>query len=218
MGLPVGGLRVPVAHLSLRRPDAALEQRAVAAGLRLGHAYAEVGASRHDCPPAPAGYVLDHGRVLVGRGAEDYREARELLERWGHFQLGWTYVRPDTPVREGAGVCVAARLGLWVRNPLRVVYVDESTGEGLKKRFAYAHGCLDTHMLAGEERFAVEWDAEDDGVYYSNLAFSRPSHPLAYALYPVVRVCQAKFGADSRGAVKRALEHRRRARQAPSER
>jgi uncharacterized protein (UPF0548 family) len=30
---------------------------------------------------------------------------------------------------------------------------------------SYAHACLHTHFLAGEERFKVEWDQSDDSVW-----------------------------------------------------
>jgi hypothetical protein len=42
-------------------------------------------------------------------------------------------------------------------------------GRGKQQRhgqqFSYAHACLHTHYLAGEERFRVEWDKTDDSVW-----------------------------------------------------
>lgn len=34
------------------------------------------------------------------------------------------------------------------------------------ERFQFAHGCLQGHLLAGEESFAVEWDRGDDSVWW----------------------------------------------------
>ena len=47
--------------------------------------YPEVGASRHN---SPAGYTVDHHRVRLGRGAEDFARAEESLHRWRMFELG----------------------------------------------------------------------------------------------------------------------------------
>lgn len=33
------------------------------------------------------------------------------------------------------------------------------------QQMSYAHACLHTHFLAGEERFRVEWHADDDSVW-----------------------------------------------------
>jgi hypothetical protein len=33
------------------------------------------------------------------------------------------------------------------------------------RHITYAHACLQTHFLAGEERFRVEWDQTDDSVW-----------------------------------------------------
>ncbi len=34
-------------------------------------------------------------------------------------------------------------------------------------RYAFAHGCLNGHLLAGEERFCVEWDRSDGSVWWA---------------------------------------------------
>jgi len=202
-----------------------------------GFNYPHVGATR-DAPPLPpavdGGWALDHARVRVGSGRAAYEAARDLVRRWGHFQLGWTDVDPATPVAPGAPVCVRANtMGAWSANPLRVVYVEEGRcrltppagapstaarprGAGAPpprppppadgRRFAFAHGCLGGHLLAGEERFAVEWDDRGDGgVYYDIFTFSRPGHPLAALAYPLVRHFQQRFAADSTRAMQAAV-------------
>ncbi|WIA30553.1 hypothetical protein OEZ86_000636 [Tetradesmus obliquus] len=72
------------------------------------------------------------------------------------------------------------------------------------QQLSYAHACLHTHYLAGEERFRVEWDKSDDSVWYDILTYSRPHHPLAFVGYPVVRLLQAQFRQQSMRAVARA--------------
>ncbi|KAF6249420.1 hypothetical protein COO60DRAFT_970618 [Scenedesmus sp. NREL 46B-D3] len=72
------------------------------------------------------------------------------------------------------------------------------------RQMSYAHACLHTHYLAGEERFKVEWDKTDDSVWYDIYTYSRPQHPLAFLGYPVVRVLQAQFRQQSMRAVARA--------------
>lgn len=73
------------------------------------------------------------------------------------------------------------------------------------KRFGFAYGTLPDHAGSGEERFVVEWDPEDGGVWYDILAFSRPQHVLARLGYPVVRLTQNRFGRESAAAMCRAV-------------
>lgn len=58
---------------------------------------------------------------------------------------------------------------------------------------------------AGEERFAVEWIAENDKVSYDIYSFSKPAHPLAALAYPVVRYKQALFAKKSSEAMLKAV-------------
>jgi len=182
-------------------------------------------------------WAVDRARVRVGYGRDTYLQTRDLVKRWGAFRLPWAQVAPDTPSRLGSGVCVAARLlgGLaWTAVPLRVTVCEEqrrwpvlarapgSHAEADRKkigtkgrRFLLAHGCLRSHFLAGEERFAVEWrrgggggGADEDGaggpVYFEVATFSRPAHPLAALGYPVVRGLQAAFRRECARDVARA--------------
>jgi uncharacterized protein (UPF0548 family) len=86
------------------------------------------------------------------------------------------------------------------------VYVDHEFGPVETRAFGW--GTLPEHALRGEERFAVEYDHGNDGVWYDVLAFSRPRHMLAWAGFPLVRRMQRRFGLDSIGALQRALAER----------
>jgi uncharacterized protein (UPF0548 family) len=68
--------------------------------------------------------------------------------------------------------------------PARVVYVVD---EPLRKGFAY--GTLPGHPEQGEEAFIVEW-RDDDSVWLTIRAFSRPSSWVFWAGYPLVRLMQ----------------------------
>lgn len=161
-------------------------------------------------------YVTDCNFTRVGTGKDDFASAKGFMRRWGHFQLGWSEVDEATGTGRGDNVCVCANvLGVWIRNPLQVVYNEESSGSGgvgqrgrCKERFSFAHGCLEGHLLAGEESFVLErW--EDDSVWYGVNTFSRPAHPLACLGYPAVRLLQWRFAQDSMRAVRRGVEEAR---------
>jgi uncharacterized protein (UPF0548 family) len=74
-----------------------------------------------------------------------------------------------------------------VKAPVRVVYVVD---EPRRKGFAY--GTLPGHPESGEESFIV--DQTDDGsVWLTIRAFSRPSTPLWWAVYPALRIMQRHY-------------------------
>lgn len=74
---------------------------------------------------------------------------------------------------------------LSVRVPVRVVYViDEPNRRG------FGTGTLPGHPLDGEEAFIVE-RRDDDSVWLTIRAFSRPAHPALWPVVPVLRGAQA---------------------------
>ena len=161
--------------------------------------YAEVGATN---ATPPSGYNVDHNRIRVGEGEATYRRAVEALKSWRQFELGWVAIMPgDVPVEVGATVAVRARaVGTWSLNACRVVYViDES------RRWGFAYGTLPGHVECGEERFLIEWLA-DDSVWYDILAFSRPQHPLAKVSSPFARMLQKRFARESLARIKSLVE------------
>ena len=189
----------------LRRPTAETIQAFLAAQARLNLTYAAVGATT---TAPPAGYAVDHTRIKLGEGEKVFAAAKDALERWQQFRLGWLEASPeDTPIKEGQVVAILARsLGLWWLNACRIVAVVNE--DGPVRRFGFAYGTLPGHAERGEERFAIEWRRADDSVWYDLLAFSRPGHPLARAGYPLARMLQRRFAADSQAAMARALAAR----------
>lgn len=185
-----------------RRPTAAAIRAFLTDQGRLELTYSAVGAT---VKTPPAGYVVDHTRINLGQGEAVFAAAKTALERWQQFRLGWLEASPDdTPIKEGQVVAILARsIGLWWLNACRIVTVVNEVGP--MQRFGFAYGTLPDHAGSGEERFLVEWDREDDSVWYDILAFSRPRHVLARLGYPWVRRVQKRFGRESAAAMRRAV-------------
>uniref|UniRef100_A0A7S0RDM0 DUF1990 domain-containing protein n=1 Tax=Pyramimonas obovata TaxID=1411642 RepID=A0A7S0RDM0_9CHLO len=212
-------------YISLFRPSKETVKQTLQDGQKLGFCYPHQGASK-DFPPLPPsttnyGYKVDHNRVKLGHGSAAYERAKKLVKKWEHFQLGWAQVDADTAIEEGSPVCVTAQVAfLWTRHPLQVVYVEDlekgkgkgkqprivsPAGKSCNARYTFGHGCLKGHMLAGEERFAVEWLEEDDSVWYDVAAFSKPAGPLSTLSYPLVRLFQRHFAQCSVKAMKNSM-------------
>lgn len=152
--------------------------------------YSEVGATN---ATPPAGFKVDHNRVQLGHGEATYQRAVDALKKWWQFELGWVTIVPHgVAIEVGATVAVKARaFGTWSLNAARVVYViDES------RRFGFAYGTLPDHVECGEERFLIEWLA-DDSVWYDIFAFSKPRHPLVRLSSPLARLLQKRFARES---------------------
>jgi uncharacterized protein (UPF0548 family) len=156
--------------------------------------YAEVGCSRAS---TPAGYSVDSYRVRLGSGAATFARARTELRAWRMLRLGWVEpCWPDTEVKEGMLVGTLARVfGLWAVNVCRIVYLMEE--DGPVTRYGLAYGTLPGHAETGEERFLVEWDQQDDSVWYDIRAVSKPGGLLTRLGYPLTRRLQRRFGHDS---------------------
>jgi len=188
--------------LFLRRPTAEAIRAFLATQATLDLTYSAVGAP---ATSPPSGYVVDHTRTRLGAGEQVFAAAKAALEGWQQFRLGWLEASPeDTPIQEGQVVAILAlSLGLWWLNACRIVAVVDM--DGPVQRYGFAYGTLPDHVGSGEERFLVEWDRADGGVWYDILAFSRPRHFLARLGYPWMRRVQKRFGRQSAAAVCRAL-------------
>ena len=187
---------------SLRKPSADALRRFLTAQVDLPYTYAAVGAT---ASTPPAGYVVDRTRIKLGEGEPVFQAAVRALRRWEQFRLGWVDAWPsDAPIRPGEVVAVTGRAaGVWWLNACRIVYVVDEAGP--ISQFGFAYGTLPGHVEKGEERFLIEWDRGDDGVWYDILAFSRPNHPLTRLGYPVVRRLQRRFGRDSAASMLRSV-------------
>jgi uncharacterized protein (UPF0548 family) len=105
--------------------------------------YSEVGLSLDG---TPAGYDLDHNRVILGKGRRVFEASCDALKRWEMFPGPWTRIEPPgTLIQEGNVVAMLAHVsGLWWLNACRILYLlDES--EPLR-RFGFAYGTLPRHV------------------------------------------------------------------------
>jgi uncharacterized protein (UPF0548 family) len=180
-----------------RKPSEEVVKQFISSQQDLPFSYAQVGATKSQPRDVHGGYTVDHNRIKLGEGGETYRRAVAALRTWHQFDLGWvTVVPPGKPLEAGTTVAVLAKVfGFWSLNAARIVYViDERDTD--KARFGFAYGTLPDHVERGEERFTVEWGA-DDSVWYDICAFSRPKHPLARLGFPMTRMLQKRFVRDS---------------------
>jgi len=163
------------------------------------HSYPEVGATRES---PPAGYDIDHNRMLLGRGSDDFERAKAAIRQWKMFDVpGLELIRSDTPIEPGRNVALLAyHMGFHSLSACRIVYVIEE-----ENRFGFAYGTLTEHVEIGEERFTVEFHPDTGEVWYDILAFSRPGHVLVKLGYPYGRYLQRRFAVGSKDAMKRAL-------------
>lgn len=183
---------------SLTEPTAASINRFIASQRELPFSYSETGATQ---AKLPGGYTHDHNRARLGNGRDVFHRGVTALRHWQQFDLGWVRVVPDdAPLRPGTTVAVKAHtLGIWTLNAARVVYVVNETGD--VNRFGFAYGTLPDHVECGEERFLIEWDREDDSVWYDILAFSKPRHRIVRVSHPYARWLQKRFAKDSLGRI-----------------
>jgi uncharacterized protein (UPF0548 family) len=186
-----------------RKPSLAAIRAFLNSQARVDFTYPAVGATAAE---PPLGYVVDHTRIRLGAGRSTFAAAQAALRSWEHFRLCWVELCwPDTPIEPGQVVAVLARIcGQWYVNACRVVYIVNE--EEPARRFGFAYGTLPEHVESGEERFAVEWNREDDSVWYDILAFFRPNQLLVRLGYPLVRRLQKRFARDSAAAMVRAAK------------
>jgi uncharacterized protein (UPF0548 family) len=186
---------------SLRKPAAADIRAFLSRQANAPFSYADVGRSRTG---GAAGYDLDHNRVVLGHGPAVFQAACTALRQWRMFPPSFTRVEPpDALLAPGAVVAVLARaFGVWWLNAARIVYVIDEP-----RRFGFAYGTLPEHVERGEERFTVEW-AADDSVWYDLFAFSRPRLWMVRLAYPLARHLQRRFQAESKAAMLSAVAGR----------
>jgi uncharacterized protein (UPF0548 family) len=168
-----------------------------------GFSYPEVGAS---ATAVPTGYNVDRNRIQLGSGEGTWQRAAEAIRKWRMFSMPWVNLHfASAPIQVGTDVAVSVHhLGFYSLNACRIVYVvDEDVPI---KRFGFAYGTLAEHAESGEERFTVEWNREDDGVWYDILAFSRPRQMLARLGYPLSRLLQKRFAQGSKAAMLQSAE------------
>ncbi|MGA7918618.1 MAG: DUF1990 domain-containing protein [Candidatus Acidiferrales bacterium] len=187
---------------SLSKPSLETIRAFLAAQKDQQFSYKHVGASRTQ---APNGFVVDHNRIQLGIGRARFERAVSAIRQWKMFDMPWLELCwPNVPMEVGSTVAIVVHhLGFWSLNSSRIVYTIEDYGSSAIYGFAY--GTLPDHSEMGEERFTVEFRSSDESVWYDLYAFSKPRF-LPRLAYPFTRALQKRFVADSKNAMKRAME------------
>lgn len=192
----------------LSRPSEGVIESFIASQAKLDLTYSTIGCTRE--PDASNqvinGLVKDHNRIKLGEGQQCFERAKLAVKRWEMFNLGWVHIaNPNASIETGTVACVVANsFGLWSLNACRIVYVINETDDGKQSRFGFGYGTLPGHAAKGEERFCVQWNHDDDSVWYDLLAYSSSQSLVAKLAYPVMRRFQKRFGRDSLRSMFRA--------------
>lgn len=168
--------------------------------------YREVEATRRGTPD---GYTCGHQRVCLGSGREVFLKARQNLLDWRMFPSEFVDIVWPCPLEVGRVVATLFRApGFWTLNPCRIVYTLDEVLDNVE-RFGFAYGTIGNHLAAGEERFTVEHNHDDDTVWYEIYCFSRADHWLAKLAYPYLRIQQHRFRSLSARAMRQAAQRTR---------
>ncbi len=184
-------------------PAAETWRSAVGAAANAPFSYAPVGGTGG---PLPAGFDHDVQRLVVGRGEASWRRAVAALRRWKQFDQPWIrFHDPDLAIAPGAVVAFSSwQYGVWALNLCRIVDVFD-VPEGPVARFGFAHGTLEGHTVAGEERFELAWDRVTDEVSFEIRKFSRLRHWMVRAFGPLARSLQKRFSREALESVRREV-------------
>lgn len=188
----------------LRRPTRQRIRRFLRDAAAVGLSYPEAGATI--AGELPAGYNVDHNRVLLGYGEAVFERACAALFAWRMFQLGWVeLLHPAEPIAPGQTVAILAHTcGLYSLSASRVLSLIDEDAPAMRRR-GFNYGTTLHHVERGEERFTVEHYHSDQSVWYDLLAFSQPQHPFARLGYPVSRAFQHRFAHDSKAVMQQAV-------------
>lgn len=177
-------------------------------GINHGDAGASIAAPDLPKSVRDRGYMITTNRKKIGEGKKVYDAAVAAVKAWEQLQLGWNFTTKPA-VSPGSKICSATQTVVpWSVLPAQVVYArDEAVdfGGGDKgRRFTVGLASLSGHLLAGEERFAVEYRS-DGSVWYEVFLFSKPDTILAWASLPVIKLMQIRYVNDSIAAVASAV-------------
>jgi uncharacterized protein (UPF0548 family) len=152
---------------------------------------------------SPRGFKIDEASTVIGQGVETFARAKQALQNWKQFELGWVELHPHgAPIEVGTVVAVLVRhLGFWSLNGCRIVYlIDED-----EMKYGFAYGTLANHAEKGEEIFEVSFDPDSQAVTYRIRAASKAHAAAARLGYPYTRLLQERFRRDSMAAMRGAV-------------
>ena len=167
--------------------------------------YPEVGATRGD-GPLPAGYHHMRRRMRVGKGEAAFHAAADAVLEWRmHKALHLLPQADHIRVEPEANVWlhIGTRHVVLIRAHCRIVWVVE---EPRRKGFAY--GTTRQHPERGEEAFVLDWE-DDDSVWLTIRAFSRPATWYTRLAGPLVPLFQHVYALSCGAVLRRMLRHPR---------
>ena len=159
--------------------------------------YSPTGGTEHGT--APAGFHEMVLRRRIGQGAADFARAREALMSWQMHRDAGFQMTVSAP-RAVVGTESLGRLGvgpLALNVPCRVVWAREQ-----ERRAGFGYGTLPGHPERGEEAFVLDLD-QDDALWFTVRAFSRPAAWYVRAAGPLGRMAQQIFAGRYVAALQR---------------
>lgn len=194
-------------YFSIIKPDAKTINTVIAAKKQSKFTYPEIGASRFaphppDSNPLPHHYRLLHRRCVLGKGKEVYARAKTAFVKWGMYQLSWLEpCWPETPLSKDVDVAMLGKvLGMWWLNVNRIIYTIQEE-EGPVERFGFAYGTLHGCSVSGEERVMIEWNHQDNSVYYDLFSFSQANLLITKLSVFYLHALQERFAKESSHAM-----------------
>ncbi len=187
--------------LTINKPNEAVIQRFLQQQSLLTLNYAEIGSTAGELP---SGYNHHCVAVSLGEGDDVFQQAKQFLDRWQQFHVGWVEAFPQsTPLVTGQNIAIRAKfLGLWALAACRIVErIDDE--DGPVRRYGFAMGTLPDHPEQGEERFEIK-QSTDGRVTYSVRAFFRPNGALPKIAWPYLRYRFNRFREQSTQTMKRS--------------
>ena len=143
-----------------------------------------------DVPPR---WFVNRRERSVGRGRDEYARAAEVLETLECLELGWLTHRVHA---DALAICSRQFGIVWMMNANRILRRKRSS-QRCGHSYSVTWGTTQRHVLCGEERLTVRWDAVTDEVRFEVLSFSRPRHLFSWIAYPYVIAQQRRFARDA---------------------
>jgi uncharacterized protein (UPF0548 family) len=146
----------------------------------------------------PPGYHRLEHRTRIGDGDEVFLKAGEVLMSWQMHRAAGLRIEADRPRAEIGTNCLG-RLGIGLIAmpvPCRVVWTVNEPN-----RIGFGYGTLQGHPESGEESFVVS--REDDGIWFTVLAYSRPAGWYTRLSGPIGRLGQHFFANRYTAALQR---------------
>lgn len=149
----------------------------------------------------PEGYRRVFERVQLGRGEATFQQLSAGIINWGIQRGAGLRPRSEGPAVLGMKVVCGFGIGpLRLPVPCQVLWSEQTD-----QLSGFGYGTLPGHPARGEEAFVAEL-ADDGGVWFSVLAFSKPSPGIFALTAPASRLMQGLVTRKYLAAAKALVE------------